>query len=695
MKRQYLSILSLLTLILSTGVYAAHVAPDFTGYWYLGVDYNGMDACGISSYNYRSKTQGDAATVGAQLLNDVTPHTDCEWQPAYQSSNMQNMPPDYPGNTDDWKAVLTDTNKPHVVMYRRECKTQQGRIIDSKNITILPSYQCPANSRQSFDLDSPNGVAGCTTTPASCKADVMGRDLNVPGFGELGHIALALPGFTSGMVMEVLKTPHEGIYTNSMDSFQHFQDNPYWGEKIGLPEKPLLGMTDANGIMSAATSQGAYPFEYTLTWDWHPGGMAAKYVLNQESRAFESVMATTSAKFRCDSFVYYTYLKGAGLHIVPDFSFPDVPKTLFDSFVECRNNRGTKCGAMGQPLTARAFLPEMSVESLLQKPDVAVEQMDRTMKDYLDNPGISRMSKINYLWALGQQYAGNENKYSYILDSLAYLRPVELVPDLIRAFNSANSVSTQRKIIATIISALSQDDINVLNSEINNVAQGQSFIRDVLLQNKNPEILKYVAQMYPSIVTPDQAEKDMALFYQRSDVPELNRLLSQRDRTLSRLRIVFATQQQQSRRLTGLLADNANDAVFKQSLCAVLSSVPAQWLAPDVKQPLRKFLESAKADFVNANKPDAPAFRWLNAYAVASVTDDSQKDDFILNYIRNETDAHARLNFLNTMPKSVYNRMPAAERMRYRSELRSQLSAQPAAAAQKADVLQALSRFAE
>ena len=53
---------------------------------------------------------------------------------------------------------------------------------------IYPSYQCPDNSRISFDEQ--NGEAHCSTTPQVCDADVVGRDLDSLGVGMLGHVGL-------------------------------------------------------------------------------------------------------------------------------------------------------------------------------------------------------------------------------------------------------------------------------------------------------------------------------------------------------------------------------------------------------------------------------------------------------------------------------------------------------------------------
>ncbi len=663
---------------------ADHVLPQFSGYWFTDAIYQYMDACSNSNFTYNNKIQGDAASVATQLLSNVTPRTDCEWSTPQLMQDVQFGPADFVGSNADWAKIIADKSNAHIMVWGRSCKDKQGRILDGKSVKIQPAYMCPPGTVRSFDTQSPSGDIGCTSTPAACRSDVMGRDLNLSGFGDLGHVSLAQPGFTSGMVLEVLKTPTEGIFSNSMDSFKNFPNSPYWGDKSGLPDLPILTLDQATKIISAGIAQGSFPFEYTLTWDWHPGSFSSQYVLNQQTRAFEAVTTGQSAKFRCDSFVYYTYLAGANLHIIPDFGMPDVPKTLFTAMLACRDNQGKYCGITQDFDLAKAFNTNYSVAAVFNQPMINIHVADNSMKTYIEDQTIPRSVKLNYLWGLANQNSNDENKYGYILDSLSALHPIELIPDFISAFKATDNTSNQHKLVTAIFSALKQDDISVLNSEIDNVIQAQNFMRDVLLNNQKPEILRFVVQMYPSITTPDQAEQDINLFYQRKD---MQKLLSDKEKALLQLRMAFSTPQTQSTRLPDMIAANKHNVEFRHALCFTLNNVPMQNISQDIKSSARNYLDNAKTMLVKSDDANNAPCDWLDAYATTSVNDAQQKDDFMLNYIRNENDGEIRARFLLKLSKPLFAKISAAERRHYQAELQQMLDAKQTAAPKDKEVL--------
>ncbi|PYD06996.1 hypothetical protein DND62_31655, partial [Pseudomonas syringae pv. pisi] len=74
-------------------------------------------------------------------------------------------------------------------------------------------------------------------------SDIIGRDLNYPGMGWLGHVGIATRPMmdSSGMstpanqVIEILNEPVIG-QINTIDNFK--RRSPYWGSKYGVIGNP-------------------------------------------------------------------------------------------------------------------------------------------------------------------------------------------------------------------------------------------------------------------------------------------------------------------------------------------------------------------------------------------------------------------------------------------------------------------------
>lgn len=665
---------------------AAHVEPIFSGYWYTGAVFNGIDACSVSHYTFSNRIQGDAASVAQTLLGNVPARTDCEWKPVQFGHDITQGTPDFPGSPQDWNNILKNKGY-HTEVWGRACKDRNGRQLDGKSVTLLPSYVCPEHTTQSFDTESPQHEYGCTTAPASCWADVMGRNLNVPVLGSLGHNAIALPGFVSGMVIEVLtegpNKPNGGIFTDSMESFKNFPNSPYWGSKMGVQGTPVLNMNDAQKITGAATAQSNYPFEYSMTWDWHPGGSENHLVVNPSTMNIENTRAVSSAKFRCDSFVYYSYLAGAQLHIVPSFGPPDTPKTLFEAMLECRGRQGIHCGSS----ILSSLLSGISLRSTFDRESLDLRAADEMTRERFLDPGLTRVQKIQDFWALAQQNSSNESKYSYLLDSLAALHPIEWVPNLIQAFHETEFSSVKLKIVSALFSALAQNDIQIVNQEKKNFVLGQRFIRELLMMNQDKPVLRYILQMYPTVVTAAQADQDIELFFQRTDI-RTHEILDKKENDLLQVRLAFANPATSFTKVLKWMDERKKDKDFAEPLAIVLGE--GHSLVPDVKPSLRQFLLSQKENLVGEGRLDSDLYTWLNGYATVSVSNESEKDEFILNYIHEEKNNLMQAKYLSAMPNEFLSKMPEHEKKRFRDHFESQISSD---SERKQEYQKAISRF--
>lgn len=292
-----------------SNAYSQHFLPIFSGNWYVDPEYQYLDSCSNSVYKYGNQAKGDIHAAAEKFLQDVPPHSDCEWEEATFEGTDAEKPYDFVGNTDDWDKIRSTSGAQFGSTWSRICKNKTGALIDLKRVTIWPSYVCPVGTRNSIEkVVEP--ISGCTNKPMACEADVVGQDLTVPIFGFLGHVGYTIPGLPVSMVVQVLAHPKEEISINLLDSFKHSGD-PFWGEKYQLSNLPVLSLDKGTKIITTGIAQMNYPFEYTLTWDWHPGSSTTHYTYNQITNKWEKVLTANFAKFRCDSFVYYSYLTWA------------------------------------------------------------------------------------------------------------------------------------------------------------------------------------------------------------------------------------------------------------------------------------------------------------------------------------------------------------------------------------------------
>ena len=302
-------------LVLAQRAAGEHVLPLFEYLWYNSADYSGQDACGVDAFDY-----GPMASSPAELLELINPnYFNCTWNNLDpKNSNSTIMPNGFIStNTNDWDEVLLSPSAVTTGTYVIDCYDEEDNVVQD-SITAYPSYSCPDNTRLSYD--NITREVGCTTTPTSCLADVVARDLAIPGFSWAGHIGLTETWEATSEVIEVLEVlPPYGIhltYLHGNDSFE--SAGKYWGERYSLVGHPRLSLDTALNIVWAGTDQSAYGFYYTTGWNYYAGGSASH---------------PEDCMFRCDSFIYYCFDIGGGIKIKETFEFPTDPEVLYNQFL--------------------------------------------------------------------------------------------------------------------------------------------------------------------------------------------------------------------------------------------------------------------------------------------------------------------------------------------------------------------------
>ncbi len=167
------------------------------------------------------------------------------------------------------------------------------------------------------------GIAAITLSSASAgdpgkAGDVMGRDLDYFGFESLGHLGI----FGGRNVLECLNE-EDPIQKNSVKSFKEL--TRYWGARY------LPGKHDFRKVIATGWAQRNFEPSFTLSPVYQRGRHINKRVWNSATKQWETRTVLVPGKFRCDTFVYYSFKAGighklAGDEITPGIVFGNCPK---------------------------------------------------------------------------------------------------------------------------------------------------------------------------------------------------------------------------------------------------------------------------------------------------------------------------------------------------------------------------------
>lgn len=150
--------------------------------------------------------------------------------------------------------------------------------------------------------------------------DLLGRDLDLPGYGSYGHVGL----WTGSHVLECLgESPP--IHKRSLDSFKDI--TTYWGARY-LPRKRKYRQ-----VIHAGWEQRSFRPRFTLSPVYREGRFTQKKIWNRQTQSWERRTVMIRAKFRCDTFVSYAYKVGIGYKVPQSGT---VPGLMYQAFGEPR-----------------------------------------------------------------------------------------------------------------------------------------------------------------------------------------------------------------------------------------------------------------------------------------------------------------------------------------------------------------------
>ena len=234
--------------------------PTFDNFWFTeATETEDGDVCkgDQRDFVYINKSS-NIDSIGSTLTTQLTSHPNCNWSKPQYIVDFR-YPVDYPGNsigyinnayntgisTKDWFTI---------------CLNNNNQKFDQSFVPIYPAYTCPPGKKYIKDLKL--GINGCYMIDDNlCKGDVVGRDLNVIGVSNLGHIGLLVypPHFDENhasitpSVLEVLNvdiTKESVIQFNSLNTFKKNSAN-YWGARHSLRNFPALKFSDYSRMVKS------------------------------------------------------------------------------------------------------------------------------------------------------------------------------------------------------------------------------------------------------------------------------------------------------------------------------------------------------------------------------------------------------------------------------------------------------------
>lgn len=480
----------LMSLLASQMSYSEIVMPVLYG-WYTGIESDYQDTCLENHYNYKNLAEGTAFQLAQKTLLPKKNHDNCYWESITlePSPNGTFMPEDFPGSSEQWRELSKDPS------YRtqraiRLCNDLDDITYDSVSMDIFPAYRCPEGSYNSLDRDALE--LGCTTKPLGCYGDIVGRNLDtVNNEGEdlaptaiknLGHIGLTVPSINGVTALEVL---HDDvvIQEHSLEDFKKM--TVFWGEKYGAPSNDKIDVISGINIVVAAEEQKKCATKYTLGWSFSP------------------CVSGKNAKFRCDSFVYYAYLKGANIDLgyKPLWTYPS---TIFKSMNSCRAQSGELCRSdMPDPVIVEdvksyvlkpTFLAAQDVQTILSKDKLDIGKLDIASYAYVSSKDESRDNKINFLWDQIIKHEFDSVKFSYLTDILSELEPIEKTDEIISHFNKIKDNDKRLIYLTLLLDAITPERVN---GHPNEESKAKSFLIDILKNNQNDALLKTAIVNYP------------------------------------------------------------------------------------------------------------------------------------------------------------------------------------------------------
>lgn len=664
--------LNVVCLLLASGTASASsVAPVFAGFWYADARYGDIDSCGKLLCTYKKKATSPSPFIN-EFINSYPPdEPTCTWGDAYRINVRVDYcinylkPLDFVYRDSDWSNICKNSSLPHTRFWQRDCTNYSTGVIEhSLWLLVTPSYKCPKKS--GYKATNPQyGQGSCVNPPPPCSTDIVGRNLDIPVIGKLGHVGLieGTFGTSKGIrVLEVLnKDPEtEGVVQeNSLDSFK--KATKYWGERYGLKNRPYITTDEAKNIIHAGVAEKKCKPHYSYSWEDIPCGTPG-----------------AQPKFRCDSFVYYSYLKGANVQIT-DGTHVNIPHTIFyDRFINWRYNPVSDLlGIMSTnefngyafekiELNANFYEQEAKIQEIFNRKLLDLEEADQATKTYVKDDMIPRSKKLSFLWKLALKHQNNKYKFNYIASLLGYLDPIELSNQLIDLFSKQKIFENKIQILGMMVDSSAAAYKPTLLTEYNeNIPKIRQFFRDMLFKSKNITLFREALLDYSKVADPKVAYYDIKKALKRPDMKELiakDGFLRSSYFFYSKIQLILSDKYLQSTALPKLFSNMRNKKTeiryrFNETLLTILEDYDGRNINISGRNNLLRYLLSNKpmlnlTSIMNWKKT-IYCYTWLKAYASVKASTKHEKVKVIIGYILNTNDVMYKSILISYADQSV------------------------------------------
>jgi len=153
-------------------------------------------------------------------------------------------------------------------------------------------------------------------------ADVIARAINTDGgakwYTVFGHVALY--NSSKKKILEVTNV-YPAIHENSVSSMTN--TGHYWGTRYGIGT-----LSQRYRVLAAGYRQIPYSPIYTYSPYYTEGKWVKKWKWSWRKGWYKKWIRQR-ARFRCDSFIYYTYLKGTGTKIIKHSRWATTPNRVY------------------------------------------------------------------------------------------------------------------------------------------------------------------------------------------------------------------------------------------------------------------------------------------------------------------------------------------------------------------------------
>ncbi|MGB6976606.1 MAG: hypothetical protein WBE18_04030 [Gammaproteobacteria bacterium] len=303
------------------------------------------------------------------------------------------------------------------------------------------------------------------------------------------------------------------------------------------------------------------------------------------------------------------------------------------------------------------------------------------LTQYLSNPLIPRIDKLNYLWTQAQLYSTEPTRFSYLMDMLSEVRAAELIPEFVENFDRQTIISNKEKLLSAISRSMELPNRNDLQlKEVssaldksvlvqNSVVAQQFFLRE-LQQEENAELLRQAINFSSNVLPMNgQNYQLVAAAMQRLDsLPDAQWHLSSNQKNFLLAAMAFSTPEMQASALPDLLTQSRTGqekVSFDRQLIILLQYVLPEHINPSIKAQLNDYLE--KSGFMVSGNSNIFKIQAINdadqLYARAAVNSNNSKEqnDFIKNKILALNDSLEKARLLSKMHKKILQSFSESE----------------------------------